>query len=280
MTRWKKSMPNKIRKIKLVLESDDGFRSFITNIQLENYHLRASNERSHADIIAHPLEKTVREWAKLSGAIVDERILSYELLKFDNRYEKRYNEIDFIFRLDNKHYLAEVKVSSSIRTISKAFNQLSNAYKILSRADFKVELLIVHINLNYKNTETTFHQFNDDFLKTESTKLDELNLPCHYLQLKPQEIFEWGVKNGIILNAELLSKAIDESDYLHLNRIKRQELKDKKIPQDEWPDELKGEIKIQDNENHSVNFGNNSSPNLLAENLKEAFKNQNDEDSI
>jgi hypothetical protein len=280
MTRWKKNLTNKIKNIKLVLESDEGFRSFITSIQLENYHLRKSNQRSHADIIAHPLEKAVREWAKISGITLDERIISYDLLKFDNKYEKRYNELDFIFFLNNKHFLAEVKVSSSTRAIPKASNQLKNAYKILSQAGFNIELLIIHVNLNYKNTESIFHQFNDDFLKTEFTKLEESDLPYYYLQLKPHEIFEWGVKNGIILNAELLSKAIEESDHLHLNRIRRQELLDKKIPQDEWPEELKNEIKFEDEENHSMFFGDNSSSNLLAEKLKAAFKNKGDENSI
>jgi hypothetical protein len=274
MTRWKRNIQNKIRNIKLLPESDESFCSFISNIQLEYFHLRKSNQRRQADIIANPLEKTVREWAKLSGATIKERIISYELLQNSNKYEKRFNELDCIFLLDNKYYLVEVKVSSSTRAIPKASNQLKNAYQILCQAKYDVALLIIHINLNYKNVESTYHQFNEEFLKSDFTELYEYDLPLFYLQLKPQEIFKWGVENGIILDTELLSKAIEESDELHLNRLARQELIDKQIPQEQWPPELKREMKLEDEETHIKSFGDSSSPSLLAEKLKEAFKNK------
>lgn len=274
MTRWKKKIQNKIRNIKLVSESDDDFCSFISNIQLEHYHLRTSTQRRQADIIAYPLEKTVREWVKLSGAALEERIISYELLPNSNKYEKRYNELDGILLVDNKYYLVEVKVSSSTRAIPKASNQLKNAYQILCQAKYNVALLIIHINLNYRNVESTYHQFNEEFLKSRFTELYEYDLPLFYLQLKPNEIFEWGVENGIILNVELLPKALEESDELHLNRLKRQELIDKKIPREDWPPELKTEMKFEDDKTHIKTFGNSSSPRLLSEKLNEAFKNK------
>jgi len=271
MTHWIIDKSNKIRNIKLVPVSDEGYRAFMNNIKLERYHLRDSNSRSLSNIIAYPLEKTIREWANQTGTTLNERIISYEVLQYDNTYEKRFNEVDIIFCLNKVYYLVEVKVSSSRKALTKASNQLKNAYKILNQAEYKCELLIIHVNLNYKNSRTCFQQFNEDFLKCEFAKIDKGDTSFLYLQLKPHEVFEWGVKNGIILNTELLSLTIEETDQLRLKRSKRHALQNNDIPQEDWPAELKDEIKFKDEAAHSVNFGESSSNNILAEKLKEAL---------
>lgn len=271
MTRRKHKLPNKIRNVKLVLENDDGYVDYITNLKLEKYHLRLSNQRSCADLIAKPLEQTVREWAKMADVTVDQRIISYEILK-GNRYEKRYNEIDVVFRLKNKLFLVEVKVSSSKKAVPKASNQLINAREILRCARIDVEMMVVHINLNYKNAKSEFYEFSEDFLEIEFSKLGVEELGYYYMQLKPHQIFEWGVERGIIFNPELLPNAIKESDYLHLNRMKRQELTEKEVPKDEWPDDLIYKLKFEDiDKTYFKSFGVSSSSTLLSEKLRSAL---------
>ena len=264
----------KIRNIKLVHESDEDYCEYIKNIQLSNFHLRPKNQRTYSDIVSYPLELTVREWAKQSGAVLAERIISYEALQRNNRYEKRFKEIDLVYRIGDKHYLVEVKVSSSNRAVPTASKQLRTSYSILNRADFDLELMIVHINLNYKNVETAFHPFNENFLKTEYTELNGMLFSYNYIHLKPQDIFDWGFEKGIIKNENLLSLAIEEADDLYNKRVIRQQLTEREIPQSEWPDELKNEVMIVDDNNHFISFGDEDFSSELADKLRAAFENK------
>ena len=92
MPRRPKRYTQKIRNVKLVHDNDEDYCAYIDNIKLSNLHLRPKNLRSYSDIVAYPLELTVREWAKQSGAVLTERIISYEVLQRNNRYEKRFKE--------------------------------------------------------------------------------------------------------------------------------------------------------------------------------------------
>lgn len=263
---------HKIRNVKLVHDSDEDYCAYMDIIKLSNLHLRPKNLRSYSDIVAYPLELTVREWAKQSGAVLAERIISYEVLQRNNRYEKRFKEIDLVYRIGEKHYLVEVKVSSSNKAVPTASKQLRNSYSILSNADFDLELMIVHINLNYKNVETTLHSFNENFLETEYTELDRGDFCCSYIQLEPHDIFDWGFRKGIIKFDNLLPLAIAEADNLYEKRVKRQELSEKQIPQSEWPDELKNEVAVDDQEGHFASFGEDTSSSDLADKLRAAFE--------
>lgn len=274
MPRHLKKHNHKIRNIKLVHDTDEDYCAYINNIQLSNFHLRPKNQRSYSDIVAYPLELTVREWAKQSGAMLAERIISYEVLQRNNRYEKRFKEIDLVYRIADKYYLVEVKVSSSNRAVPTASKQLRNSYSILNRADFDLELMIVHVNLNYKNVETTFHPFNENFLETEYTEINGGVFSYNYIQLKPHDIFDWGFQKGVIKFENLLPLALEEADNLQEKRIKRQELTEKQIPQSEWLDELKNEVAIVDDENHSVSFGDDEASSVLADKLRAAFENK------
>lgn len=219
------------------------------------------------------MEKTVREWAKKSGAELHGRILSYELLH-GNRYEKRFKEIDLVYRMRDKYFLVEVKVSSSLSALPKASRQLRDASLILSKADFDLELLIVHIDLNYKNVNSSFHSFNENFLENEFKEIEGDVFSYHYIHLKPHDIFQWGLKKGIILYDNLLPLAMEEADILHTKRIRRQKLTKQQIPQSKWPDELKNEAVQNDDEDHFASFGENATHYLLAERLREAMKNK------
>lgn len=264
----------KIRNIKLVDDNDEDYCAYITNIQLANVRLRPKNQRSYSDIVAYPLELTVREWAKQSGAVLSERIISYEALRGDNSYEKRFKEIDLVYKIGEKHYLVEVKVSSSSKAVPNASKQLRTSYSILSRADFDLGLMIVHINLNYKNVETDFHLFNDNFLDNEFAEMQDKSVSYNYIQLKPHDIFNWGFEKGVIKYENLLPLAIEEADTLHEKRIKRQELKDNQIPQSEWPDELKNEDSNSSEEQHFVSFSDGDSSSVLADKLRAALQNK------
>lgn len=268
--RLKKRTP-KIRNIKLVHDDDEDYCDFMTNIKLDHFHLRPRNQRLYVDIVGYPLEKTVREWAKESGAELYGRILSYELLH-GNRYEKRFKEIDLVYRIADKHFLVEVKVSSSRRALPKASRQLRDAFSILSKADFDLELMIVHIDLNYKNVKSTFHSFNENFLENDSKIIEGDVFSYNYIHLSPHDIFQWGLKKGIILYDNLLPLAIEEADCLHAKRIKRQKLSKQQIPQSKWPAELRNEATQHDEENHFASFGENVTQYLLAEKLREAMK--------
>lgn len=264
----------KLRNIKLVDDNDADYRAYITNIQLANYHLRPKNTRSYSDIVAYPLELTVREWAKQSGAVLSERIISYEALQRGNYYKKRFKEIDLVYKVGSRLCLVEVKVSSSNKAVPNASKQLRSSYSILKRADFDLKLMIVHINLNYKNVSTDFHSFNDNFLENEFTEIKGEIISYNYIQLEPHDIFNWGFKNGVIKYENLLSLAIDEADTIHDKRIKRQELKDDQVPPSEWPDELKNELSTNNEEQYIVSFGESGSSNELAYKLRAAFKNK------
>ena len=267
-------MTKKVRNIKLVTEDDGEYLKYLDNLKLERFHLRQSNQRAFSDLISYPLENTIREWVRLSGTFIAERILRFESLKRDNSYEKKFNEIDFIFFENDTYFLGEVKVSSSEKAIKKASSQLSYNYEILNQAGYNLELLIVHVNLNWKHSENEISSFVEDFGKMDFSILESGNFPINYIQLPPSDIFAWGVKKGFILDDTLLDKAIEEAENLVSMRALRQELIDQGVPQDEWEDAIKPQNKLQDQEYHVVSFGDENKPNLLAEKLKQAFKNK------
>ena len=140
--------------------------------------------------------------------------------------------------------------------------------------------MIVHINLNCNNVASTFHPFNENFLDNEFSKSNGDEFPCNYLQMKPHDIFDWGVEKGVILYDNLLDKALEEADRLHLNRMKRQELSKNQIPQNEWPEELKAEVRLDVEDDHFITFGDKASPNLLGEKLRNALKNRENKNSV
>lgn len=262
---------NKIRNIKLVDDTDEDYRTYIDNIKLANVRLRPKNLRSYSDIVAYPLELTVREWAKHSGATLSERIISYEALQRNNRYEKRFKEIDLVYKIGDKYYLVEVKVSSTNKAVPNASKQLRKSYSILSQVGFDLGLMIVHVNLNYKNVDSHFHPFNDNFLENEFTDINGEKISYNYIQLEPHDIFNWGVQKGVIKHENLLSLAIQEADNLQQRRKERQELKIKQIPQAEWPSELRNEVMDDSDEEHFVCFDNGRSSTAFADKLRAAL---------
>lgn len=271
MTRIKRQLPCKIKNIRLVSENDEEYRAFLTNIQLQHFHLRKSNTRKYSDLIAYPLEEAVRKWIQRTGTGVSERILSYEGLTFKNRYEKRFNEIDVIYRLGDTIRLCEVKVSSSGNIVTKASNQLMNSYNILRQTGVGIELLLVHINLNPESTTMEFQPFNPDFLEMELVRRKIKKAGFYYLHLDPGEVFNWGVNEGIIENSDLLANALEEARQLDLKRQLRQQLLDARIPEDQWPENAKHKNEPIDDATHFIRFGDTPAPNLLAEKLKKAL---------
>lgn len=247
MSTWKKALPNKIRNIKLVSEEDEGYSSFMEEIKLANVHIRPKNARKFSDLISRPIEQTVREWVKLTGTVIDERIISYEILNFNNKYEKRYCEIDFIFLKDGIHYLAEVKTSSAKkRILPKATNQLKNSHLILRRAGIRTELLVVNVNIQYNAENCIFHSFKHNFFEMEFSTFEKNELCFTYLELEPFEVVEWGLRHGTIKDDNILFDALNESKSLEDKRARKQKLIEEGIPRDEWPIELKEDQSFSD----------------------------------
>lgn len=268
MTHIKISIPTKIRNIKLVDPDNQDYIDFIDNIKLKAYHIRKPNQRKFADLISFPIEKTVRYWIQQSGLAINERIISYEKLNSDSVYQKNFNELDFIFLFKEKYWIGEVKVGSSLKAKRKASNQLTNAKTILNQCQLNTELLMLHVNLD---SEIDTIEFNDDFRIILNDLCEDEQHPFHYLNIDAHGIFQYGVKSGLVEDKELLANALSEADQIKLNRAERQSLIQNDVPREKWPEHLKENGILEDNEQHVISFGESSHENLLAQKLKDAL---------
>lgn len=279
MTRWKKKYTSKIRNVSLVTPDDLAFKAFIENIKLEAYRFRKSNQRKYSDIISIPLEMTVRHWIKETGLALDERIISYEKLNIDNKYQQHFNELDFIYEFYGKYWLGEVKVSSSPNAKYKASNQLENSQSILKTAQFETELLLIHIDLTSED-EMDKIEFNCDFQRMKLNISESSVPPSYYLKLNGNSIFKYGVDVGIIKDQSLLLKAAAEAKGFRERRNERRSLIEKNIPVEDWPGHLIEDQTIEDQEQHLKSFGKSQKESSFAQKLKDALNKNNNEDTV
>ena len=266
MGTWKKKIPHKLRKIKLVETTNIDYQDYIQNIKLEHLHFRASNRRAYSDLISSPMEKAIRKWIDLSGLAIPERVVSYELL-FNDKYEKRFNEIDCIFKIDERLWLVEIKVSSSPKALSAASNQLQNAQNILKREGINVELLIIHVNLK-ANTDL---QIRDNFSEMLNQFYKAPDSSHYTLVLNPFEVYDLCIAYGINLDKIVLEYAISEAQELQKVRQIVKRLKEYKIPKEEWPDELKNKQQLTDDQDYILIDKSEDSTNQLRVKLRQAL---------
>jgi hypothetical protein len=222
---------------------------------------------------------TVRHWIKETGLALNERIISYEKLNRDNKYQQHFNELDFIYKFEGKYWLGEVKVSSSPNAKYKAFNQLENSQSILKAAQFETELLLIHIDLTSED-EMDKVEFNCDFQKMKLNISESITPPSYYVKLNGNSIFKYGVDVGIIKDQSLLLKAAAEAKGFRERRNERKSLIEKNIPVEEWPGHLIEDQTIEDQEQHLKSFGKSQKESSFAQKLKDALNKNNNEDTV
>lgn len=264
----------KVRNIELISENDPAYRAYISDILLEKQRLRPKQARNSADLLSAPLENSIRHWLQTSGMNLQPRILHHEELSRNNKFEHRFREIDAVFLENDTYWLVEIKVSSVAKSISKAATQLKKSETILRRKGLAIQLLVIQVNLNYQNSDTSIPIFKEDFSTMISclTKSKDKSYPFYYLPLNPTGLFQWGLAQGIIDNPDLLDQALEEANRLHAIRVQKDELREKGVPKDEWPKALTTSNAPKDENTYSFNDDEQVLNHPFAEKLKALLK--------
>lgn len=272
MSKWKHKREEKIRNIKFVSEDNELYTEFMSRLRLENFHLRKSNERSNTDKIGYPLELTIRHWIHQAYTGLDERILCYERFTKNKTYELCFNELDVVYESDDERWITEVKVSSSKKGFLKAANQLEHAQRLLKRGNIHVKLLAVQVDLAPQGEDENLIDFQEDFSLTEPPVPYGDYPNIHFIKVDGEAVFKYGLEHGLIKNPDLFDSAKNEVLDIIRRRELRNELKEKGVPRDEWPDELFQEVGIKDDNNYMETFGEVETESPLASALKAALK--------
>lgn len=227
------------RNISLVTASDPEYRRYVERQRLATSRIgEGYGQRLYADKISVLLESAVRKWVAPYGG-QENRILTFEQLGRDHKYSKRFREIDFVLDREDTLTIGELKVSSSLKVLTKAYAQLSESFDVLQRTGRSVEPMLIYINLNYENSRVDIDTFDPDFGSMVFQHRNVNGRAYQLLQLSPIEIFDWAVEQGIIRDPKLIEKALEEARQNHFLRTERSKLRQMEVPEDEWPTELK-----------------------------------------
>lgn len=261
----------KIRRISLVRTSHPNYRAFLEELRLSKLRIRdAKMPRTYSDLLGEQLEYVVQKWIQPAGG-QKERVLSYEQMGRNQRYSKRFREMDFVIQKEKCLYVGELKVSYSSKILNKAYKQLSLSVGVLRRKEACVKAMLIYVNLSYKSAETSVSEFDEDFTKMRFQTRKVNGKEYKFLHLSPEAIFDWGVREGIIMKKDLLQSALKEAEEREKIRKERMDLRSKGVPESEWPERIRPIADIGISTKFSIVRRGRADTQMAAK-LKEAYK--------
>ncbi|SEO19386.1 hypothetical protein SAMN05216436_1473 [bacterium A37T11] len=216
MGTWKK-----IRKVALVENSNAAYREYCVRQSLFHMHLGNQWDQSQTSSLSHTLESTVRAWVSAKNRAHPARVLTWEVFQ-NERYRRYYREIDFIIpRRNGGLAIGELKVSSNPQCVHKACDQLIQTSAILERVGIATTKVILWINVGFRKNQYPKGRFTEDF---SQVKLSRLFLHGHhfvFLQLRPEQLYTYGLTRDIIRDPRLLDNTYREVSERRCNDLFR-----------------------------------------------------------
>lgn len=215
MGTWKK-----IRKVALVEASNPAYREYRVKQGLFHMHLGNQWDQSQTSSLSHTLESTVRAWVSPENNHHPARILTWEVYQ-NGRYRRYYREIDFVIPRRNGLAIGELKVSANPICVHKACAQLMQSSAILARAGLATTKIILWINVGFRNNSYPRGRFSEDFSQVKFSHLSLRGEKFVFLQLRPEQLYTYGLSKDIIRDPRLLDDAYREVSERRCNALFR-----------------------------------------------------------
>jgi hypothetical protein len=216
-------MKLQIKNVQLISKKNPAYKSYCEQFKSTNNNIVQSGYvKTKAFTASHILEIAVREWIKKSGQLLKNRIISYEVCK-GNKYERRFKELDYVLKKNNRLIVGELKVSNK-NPISTAVEQLVFSQRLLRHINKSVQTQIIWIDLGAKFSKDIIDEFTPKFLEAKFRTIDrsgeqyKFNHKFQYLQLGPEEIYKWGLDNKILHTPQLLDAILEEAEIINKER--------------------------------------------------------------
>jgi hypothetical protein len=232
------------KEIELVIEDDQRYKEFCSQMALAHSHLRDSLEATASQKISEVFEECLRQYFKSKFSITECRILRYLSMQSAGGYSEQFREIDVVFGdALNPLCFVEIKASSNITTmIKKAHKQSFITYKILRSKWLNIQpvVLIVALGNQPKSEDYELSRLEVlDQIPTRTPQLFKASVDIPFVAVIASELWDWSKENSSIeLSQELYREAEGEANKLINLRLKRRALINEGIPEDEWPKEL------------------------------------------
>lgn len=123
----------------------------------------------------------------------------------------------------NQLVIGEVKTSTTDDKVMKDACKQVYASETLLQVKYKsIGKQIIWIDLNFRNTTEVIDEFNEDYLSMKFTNYTYDGNKYQYVHLSAKDVFDYGVKNNVILSPELMKPAIEETQIRHERRLLKQ----------------------------------------------------------
>jgi hypothetical protein len=213
------SPPVKVRNVRLICSDDPDFiyhnkRASELRRQRRLSTTIPDNSLRSFEILSVLLEKSIFNWTNSSK----QRIIQWEEYGYKN-WKIKYAEVDFITEKEKNIFLVgEVKTTLEINHHhqNRGFQQLLKIKNLLQCIpDIKYELFLIRIFL-IKNSCYNISEFESDLFNTIIVEKQHPIVPdfsikiCH---LFGDDVFNYGIKNEIIKDPNLMKKALNELQY-------------------------------------------------------------------
>lgn len=216
----------------------------------EPNQVRRSGIRDINDIMGDLLERCIKHWVSKAQQYADKNIIKY-YIHGKKKIKPLFKEVDFILQKPNHVVLGEIKSTiSPDGNIRVAINQFKKSQELLQSTGMTIQYAFVWVDLFDENERDIFDYFPENYDEAVFRQNDAYGFPIMYMHLKAEDVFHYGVKEGVIKSPELFPEL-----KAHLSVVgalkKLQHAKPMNESEDSSKEDLELENAIKTAKNHS-----------------------------
>ena len=238
MAKKNKRRQDKAISVWLVTPQNKNYLSHIKRIRFEKKVVKAQYEIEAMNILGGKVEKVVQKFFMDNFNVINETIL---VQNFKNGHVK-FQELDVVCgSKDNPVFFSEIKVSSNDRVIGTGQRQALSAFRNAAIRWKNIRVVVVTVNTLFEKSEYPVGQLSTE--KIQSLIDDPIeyktDVDIPFIQLSIDDVVNYARGTDLEIDEELLVTCKVESEENHKNFLERQDLLERKVDPNEWPDHLK-----------------------------------------
>ncbi len=146
----------RIRHIRLVPVTDEGYRAYMEDLRARNYTLRDKRPPTASQLVGYMAEKTVRMWLERNTLLTDRRVLAYQVQEGDYGYRDMYRELDAVAvgspadpgAEETPTCVYEIKCSRRPTVVWEASRQLGYTLDLLRKKWSSVQGCVIYVDFS------------------------------------------------------------------------------------------------------------------------------------
>jgi hypothetical protein len=200
--------------------------------------VRRADIRAITDIMGDLLERSVKHWISKASKHSAKNIIKYSVPR-KKKTIKLFKEVDYVLELEDTLVLGEIKSTicedGNIKDVLRQFN-LSK--ELLEPSGMNLQFSFIWVDLLEDSKNDCFDSFSEDFDQVRFRQNERDGLPFQCLRLKAEDVFLYGVKEGVIKSPELFPELeIQMSIQRGLKTLKKVHSRNKVLASDNEKEE-------------------------------------------